>query len=238
MAEMLDKDLLEAARRATGMQKDAFTPATAGGVPPGAPPPGAVPPGAPPPGAMPPDAAMAGAPAGMPPGAAPAGMPPDAAMAGAPPAGAQPIVVNLNDLVALFQQVAQSSAPGGQGANESLHEPTTTNTQIGDRLDVLEKKIDLIGELLSQLMGAEPSGGAVAPPGAGMSPEAVMGAPAEAGGVPPEALAGAPGAIGVGAAPETQTPPVMPPPPGMTVAASERQQSAAIAEMALKLRHK
>ena len=76
----------------------------------------------------------------MPPDPAMGGMPPDPAMGGAPPGGGQMLAVSLEDLMMMFDQIVQERGgagggePGMEGPNEG-EEPTTTNKQIGARID-------------------------------------------------------------------------------------------------------
>jgi hypothetical protein len=141
-------------------------------APPGAPMPPAppAPPGAP----MPPEA-------GMPPGGAPGGAP-------AGPEGDM-VAVNMEDLVALFEQI--SNAGTGEGDNE----PTTTNVRIGERLERLEGKMDDLASLLTQVMGIGGQGG-------GEPPAAEGGAMPPEGEIPPDLMAALGGGAPPGMAPE------------------------------------
>jgi len=215
------------------MQGMPMDPSMMGGAPPAGmpmPPAGptpAMPP--PPPGGMPPPPAASPAAASPPPDQG--GMPSDG--------GGQPVVVNIEDLVALFQQIA--GAGGGQGDNE----PTTTNVSLGKRLDALEGKIDELGSLLASLTGAPPGGGGEVPPGAaGAAPEippelmAQLGAGAAP--MPPDAMATGgipmdPSMMGGAPMPPAGMAPPMP--PGMAVSASDKRAATySLAKLAAMLR--
>lgn len=254
----LAKQAVEALTGGDGHTKEGFVPgdtfkqaqpgmdpAAMGGAPPGGAP---MPPGggAPMPPA-PPGAPMPPAPP-APPGAP---MPPEAGMApgGAPggaPAGPEGnlVTVNMEDLVALFEQIA-----GQEGTGEGDNEPTTTNVRIGERLERLEGKLDDMVSLLSQVMGiGGPGGEPPAAEGGAMPPE---------GDVPPDLMAALGGGAPPGMAPEgvpmdpamaggMPTPQAMPG-PGMQVQASDdtgdedapAQSSAmSIATLATQLRKK
>ena len=120
--------------------------------------------------------------------------------------GGQPILVDLNDLMQLFQSI---SAEGGGGGGMPPGEPTETNVEIGKRLDSIESSIADLAEMMQSLVGGAPAPGGAAgaepPPqelidainaGAAPGSEASMGAP-----LPPEAAAGVagPGAMPVSA---------------------------------------
>lgn len=141
----------------------------------------------------------------MPPDPAMGGMPPDPAMGGAPPGGGQMLAVSLEDLMMMFDQIVQERGgagggePGMEGPNEG-EEPTTTNKQIGARIDALDEKLDM---LLQALGGGMPPGGEMGmppgaeggmPPGGDIPPElmAAMGGamPPDAGGMPPAEMGG------------------------------------------------
>lgn len=228
----------DAMKQAQGMPMDPsmqgmpMDPSMMQGMPPAGPP---MPPAGPtpampppPPGSMPPPAAAPTATASPSPEGG--GMSPD---------GGQPVVVNLEDLVSLFQQVA--GAGGGQGDNE----PTTTNVLLGKRLDALEGKIDELGSLLASLTGSPPGGSAVPPGAAGAAPEvppellAQLGAGAAP--MPPDAMAAGgmpmdPSMMGAPPMPPAGMAPPMPP-PGMAVSASDKRASTySLAKLAAMLK--
>ncbi|KKN57870.1 hypothetical protein LCGC14_0558030 [marine sediment metagenome] len=214
MPDAINPSLVKRARDAAAMlagtAKEGFVPADAQGVKVGQGPMGGMPPGMPPGGGMPPGAMPPGAPPGMPPGGmppemmggAPPGMPPGAPPPGAEGMGGQPVMVDLNDLIQLFQNIA-SETGGGGGLPPG--EPTETNIELGKRLDSIETSIAEIGSMLQQIVGGAPPG-PPAPPGeagaAAVPPElvdainagAVPGEEASMGGaLPPEAAAGVAG---------------------------------------------
>lgn len=233
----------DAMKQAQGMPMD---PSMAQGMPPGAMPmdpsmmQGMPPAGPPMPPAGPTPAMPPPPPGGMPPTPAAPAAGPSPDQGGMPPeGGGQPVVVNLEDLVSLFQQVA--GAGGGQGDNE----PTTTNVSLGKRLDSLEGKIDELGSLLASLTGAPPGGGEVPPGAAGAAPEvppellAQLGAGAAP--MPPDAMAAGgmpmdPSMMGGAPMPPAGMAPPMPP-PGMAVSASDKRASTySLAKLAAMLR--
>jgi hypothetical protein len=125
----------------------------------------------------------------------------------------------------LFQQVAeqQGAAKAEEdamaGPNEG-DEPPTTNKQIGQRIDALDEKLDMLLSALTGGAGGMPGGEEGMPPaGEELPPDlmAAMGAvpPADAaGGMPPEAMGAAMPPEAAAGAP---TPMI---PGGMSVAAS------------------
>jgi hypothetical protein len=166
--------------------------------------------------------------------------------------GGQPVMMGMEDLVALFEQVA-----GQEGTGEGDNEPTTTNVRIGERLERLEGKMDDIASMLSQIMGlgeggAPPGEGGAMPPGmeagavppelmaalggGGMPPEGMM--PPQGAGMPPEAAAGMPPPMAPPGAPGM-------PPGGMAAAAAveadegiTKTSAKKIADIAARLRRK
>jgi hypothetical protein len=123
---------------------------------------------------------------------------PGGEMGGGP--GGQPVVVNMEDLVSLFEQIA-----GQEGTGEGDNEPTTTNVRIGERMERLEGKIDDLSSMLAQIMGL--GGGGGAPPGEG----GAMAPGGEEGAVDPGLLA----AMGGGAGGPPMPPEGAPMPPEM-----------------------
>lgn len=267
---LLEGHMDEVVAAAGELQKEGFVPLSAikasQGMPPGAPMPPQPPqppmaPGAPmppagptpaagpmPPGGMPPDPSMMG---GMPPG----GMPPDPSMmGGAPPGGGQMIAVGLEDLMMLFSQIAEqqgaqaAEADAMEGPNEGS-EPATTNKQLGQRIDSLDEKLDMLLQAIGMPAGG-PGGEMGGMGGAGgeeIPPElaAAMGAvppPDVAGGMPPEAM-GAPMPPEMAAA--APTPMVGGPPPGggMPVMASDnggmkKTAAVSVSKLAARLRRR
>jgi len=156
-----DSNLVAHARAAlAAMTKQGFTPAGPTGMPPAGPPPAGppMPPaGAPPAGApMPPE--MAG---GMPPGAPmtpemAGGMPP-----GAPPGGGgeMPIMVNLQDLISIFQQVSEASNASQAAADV----PNEDAPKMADQLKKLNDRLDGIESLIGGLLGGGGGGEAMPP---------------------------------------------------------------------------
>ena len=154
-------------------------------------------------------------------------------------------MMNMEDLVALFEQIA-----GQESTGEGDNEPTTTNVRVGERIERLEGKLDDISSLLAQVMGmgegqVPPGGGGAMPPGAesgevdpgllsalggggaGMPPGGPMGAEGEP--MPPEMAGGMP------------PPQAMPGGPGMVAAAAEGRPKLSvqsISKMAAQLRRK
>ena len=168
---MINPDVLKEAREAVarseaknqGLKKEAFTPLTPEAQMAGAP--GAMPPGAMPPGGAPPmDPAMMG---GMPPmdPAMMGGAPPmdPAMMGGAPPPGLPPgmptpVVTTMEDLTAMFREIAAEDVGAGEaGAPEAEGEPKrVTNKILMGKLEEVAQQLSALGNALGiQLPVAE-----------------------------------------------------------------------------------
>jgi hypothetical protein len=172
---------------------------------------------------------------------------------GAP--GGQPIVVGLEDLMMLFSQIAEQQGGGGgapegepgmEGPNEGA-ESATTNKQLGQRMDAIDEKLDMLLQALTGGVGM-PGGEAGMPGGeAGMPPAGGEEIPpdlmaAMGGQMPPDVGGGMPmGEMGAGMPPEAMAGAPTPMLPAMTPMASSNDgmnKSAAmsISKLAAKLR--
>ena len=251
----INPELVKRARSALAavMLKDGFVTeqdikaAQGGAMPPG----GMMPPGGGMPmdpammgGAMPPmdPAMMGGAMPPMPPmpPAPPAPPAPPGPVTAMPPAGGggESVQVSLEDLLALFQEIAAQGSGGAPNEGES-------SVGMGQRLDALESKLDDLKSMLEALTG----GGAPPAEGAGVAGAGDMGAMPPLDPLPP-GLEGALGAGGGGGemgapmSPDMAAGQAMPMVPGggMTAEASDgdgmekRSKAFQVSELVAKLR--
>lgn len=167
--------------------------------------------------------------------------------------GGTPVTINMEDLVALFEQIS-----GQEGSGEGDNEPTTTNVAVGKKVDDLVQKVDDMASMLAQIMGIggggpggppPGEGGAMPPGGEGEVPPELL-SQLEGGGAPPMGPEGAPmDPAMAGGMPQPMAmpggPPGMPPGGGMMQQAGDeadegitKRSAMKIGELAAKLRKK